>query len=111
MVSILLNVFIAALLIGLYFNFARKKRLNQTLHYLILIFGVFWMPCAAIIMLHSGTIGIGWLWLTVSIFWEANLLVLGLCLMYGSKTIHLAGRQLMIGVITAITLLLLFLLI
>jgi hypothetical protein len=71
-----------------------------------LLLGIFWLPGITLNILILEKPGREWEWLTVSMIWLASILVLGLCLMYGSRKIHAQGRLMIILTLTAISVLL-----
>jgi hypothetical protein len=93
-------------LLGTSLYIAWNKRLWRQGRIVCLSLGVFWLPAVTLRILVFEKAGRSWEWLIISITWLALLLVLGLCVMYGSKKIHAHGRLMIILSLAAITALL-----
>lgn len=104
--SILLDLGISILLLAVSLLIALKKRVRNFLYWGSLCAGTLWLPSCTLRLCLWGNVPLSWSWNIFSMIWLSLMMVLGLCLMYGSKTIHFFGRDLVIMVLSGVILLL-----
>ena len=85
---------------------ALKRRVPNKLFRIPLVLTIFWLPAISITSLLRKKTNQAWEEMILTMIWQAMLLILGLCLMYGSKRIHDVGREMVYFCIVAIALLL-----